>query len=82
MAFECELIQIVELGENSGLVLALVLALHIRDDAILDPDRHHVDAPRLKLIARLHGAGWYARTSDLFKLDRIPLTDWKREHHG
>ena len=82
VAFECELIQIVELGENSGLVLARVLAMHIRDDAILDPDRHHVDTPSLKLIARMHGAGWYARTSDLFKLDRIPLADWKREHPG
>lgn len=81
VAFECELLQIVELGANNGLVLGKVLAMHIRDDAMLDPAKFYVDTPSLKLIGRMHGAGWYARTSDLFKLDRIPLADWKREHN-
>jgi hypothetical protein len=24
----------------------------------------------------MHGGGWYARTTDLFELNRIPLEDW------
>jgi len=80
VAFECELIQIVELGTSSGLLLGRVLAMHIRDDAVIDPGKHYVDTPKLKLIARMHGANWYAKTSDLFKMDRIPVDDWKRDH--
>ena len=69
--------QIIELGTSTGLVLARVLAMHIRDDAIIDASKHYVDTPSLKLIGRMHGAGWYTRTSDLFKIDRIPVADWK-----
>ncbi len=81
VAFECELIQVVSLGSASGLVLGRVLAMHIRDDAVIDASKHYVDTPALKLIGRMHGAGWYAKTSDLFKMDRIPVQDWLREHH-
>jgi flavin reductase (DIM6/NTAB) family NADH-FMN oxidoreductase RutF len=76
VSMECELMQIVELGADSGLVLGRVLAMHVRDDLMLDPAKHYVDTPRLKLIGRMHGTGWYARTSDLFQMDRIPRRNW------
>ena len=79
VAMECELLQIVELGPDTGLVLGRVLAMHVRDQAVLDAEKHYVDTPGLKLIGRMHGAGWYARTSDLFELPRIALDDWKRK---
>ena len=82
VAFECELMQIVELGATSGLVLGRVLAMHIRDDMVIDASKHYVDTPALKLIGRMHGAGWYCKTSDLFKMDRIPLDEWTSEHGG
>src|SRR3984893_18667364 len=72
VSMECELMQIVELGKESGLVLGRILAMHVRDEAVIDPVKHHIDTPQLKLIGRMHGAGWYARTSDLFRMDRIP----------
>jgi flavin reductase (DIM6/NTAB) family NADH-FMN oxidoreductase RutF len=81
VAMECELLQIVELGPDNGLVLGRVLAMHVRDDVVLDPARHYIDTPRLKLIGRMHGSGWYARTSDLFLMDRIPRADWKLRGH-
>jgi len=77
VSMECELMQIVELGKESGLVLGRILAMHVQDDMVLDPVKHHIDTPRLQLIGRMHGAGWYARTSDLFKMDRIPRAEWK-----
>ena len=80
VAFECELMQVVELGPGSGLVLGRVLAMHIRDDAVIDANKHYVDTPKLKLIGRMHGTGWYAKTSDLFKMDRIPVADWQHDH--
>jgi flavin reductase (DIM6/NTAB) family NADH-FMN oxidoreductase RutF len=76
VSMECALLQIVELGPENALVLGRVLAMHVRDNLILDPARHHIDTPNLKLIGRMHGTGWYARTSDLFQMDRIPRADW------
>jgi flavin reductase (DIM6/NTAB) family NADH-FMN oxidoreductase RutF len=58
------------------LVLGRVLAMHVRDEAVLDAEKHYIDTPSLKLIGRMHGAGWYARTSDLFQMDRIPRSKW------
>jgi len=76
VSMECALLQIVELGPDNALVLGRVLAMHVRDDLVIDPAKHYVDTPGLKLIGRMHGAGWYARTSDLFKMDRIPRGNW------
>jgi flavin reductase (DIM6/NTAB) family NADH-FMN oxidoreductase RutF len=76
VSMECALIQTVELGPHNGLVLGRVLAMHVRDDLVLDPAKHYIDTPNLKLIGRMHGTGWYARTSDLFQMDRIPRADW------
>jgi flavin reductase (DIM6/NTAB) family NADH-FMN oxidoreductase RutF len=73
---ECELIQIVEFGTENALVLGRILAMHVRDEAVMDPVKHHIDTPALKLIGRMHGAGWYARTSDLFHMERIPRDAW------
>jgi flavin reductase (DIM6/NTAB) family NADH-FMN oxidoreductase RutF len=78
VAMECELMQIVDLGE-SGLVLGRVVAMHIRDNLVLDAEKHYIDTPNIKLIGRMHGTGWYARTSDLFDLPRIPLKDWEQK---
>ncbi len=67
VAMECELMQIVDLGLETGLVLGRVLAMHVREDVVLDPAKHYIDTPRLKLIGRMH-AGWYTRTSSLFQV--------------
>jgi flavin reductase (DIM6/NTAB) family NADH-FMN oxidoreductase RutF len=77
VSMECELLQIIDLGPEQSLVLGRVLAMHVRDDAVIDPAKHHINTPKLRLIGRMHGAGWYARTTDLFKMDRIPRENWK-----
>jgi flavin reductase (DIM6/NTAB) family NADH-FMN oxidoreductase RutF len=76
VSMECELMQVVALGPNSGLVLGRVLAMHVRDDLVIDATKHYIDTPNLNLIGRVHGTGWYARTSDLFEMRRIPRADW------
>lgn len=77
VAFECELVQVVDLGPHSGLVLGRIVAIHVRDSAVIDAARGHIDTPSLKLLGRMHGAGWYARTSDLFEMPRWTLKDWQ-----
>lgn len=78
VAFECTLFQEIPLGDHNALILGRVLAMHLRDDALLDAERFHVDTEALHLVGRMHGAGWYARGTDLFQLDRIPIEQWKQ----
>jgi flavin reductase (DIM6/NTAB) family NADH-FMN oxidoreductase RutF len=76
VALECERFASLEIGPERVLVLGRVLALHVRDDAVLDRERCYIDTPKLDLVGRMHGAGWYARTTELFEIKRIPLEDW------
>jgi flavin reductase (DIM6/NTAB) family NADH-FMN oxidoreductase RutF len=78
VSMECMLMQVVDLGPDNGLVLGRVVAMHVRKDVILDPSKHHIDTPKLKLIGRMHATGWYARTSDLFEMERIARASWSR----
>lgn len=71
VALECTLMQTIDLGNGRVLILGKVVAMYVRDDAVLDRDKCYVDTPALKLIARMHGRGEYARTADLFTMLRI-----------
>jgi flavin reductase (DIM6/NTAB) family NADH-FMN oxidoreductase RutF len=82
VSMECGLMQMIELGAESGLVLGRVLAMHIKDEMVLDQHKNYIDTPALRLIGRMHGTGWYARTSDLFEMPRIPLREWKKNSQG
>lgn len=75
VSMECELHTIVEVGRQS-VVLGTVVAMHVRDDCVLNPERCYIDTPKLDLVGRLHGSGWYARTTDLFEIQRIAAKDW------
>ncbi len=74
VAMECRLFQSIEAGLTT-IVLGQVVRFHIAD-AFIDPDRLHVDAPAMALIARMHGAGWYATEPDLFQMTRPTYADW------
>jgi len=74
VAMECETFQIIPIG-NYMLVLGRVLAMHIRDDCVLDAGRHYIDSAGLKLIGRMAAPDWYVRTSDLFAMPRLSPAD-------
>ena len=76
VAFECERLVIVDVGVDRSVVLGRVLAIHIADDCVLDPARCYVDTPKLDLIGRMHGSGWYSRTRDRFDMPRIAVEAW------
>ncbi len=71
VAFECEVYRIVDLPAGGAVVLGRVLAMHVDDAGMLDPARHHVDTPALKLLGRMHGSG-YVRPTDTFEMPRPP----------
>ena len=76
VAFECERLVIVDVGIDRAVVLGKVLAVYVRDDCVLDAERCYIDTPKLDLIGRLHGAGWYSRVTDRFERPRIALDQW------
>lgn len=75
VAFECRQTHTLDVGKANQIVVGEILHMHIGDEFI-DLDKMYVDTPALKLIGRMHGGGWYARTTDLFEMQRIPLDEW------
>jgi flavin reductase (DIM6/NTAB) family NADH-FMN oxidoreductase RutF len=65
VAFECKFMQEIRLGGFS-LILGRIVMLHVRDEAVLDLERLHIDAAKLDLIGRMEGA-LYTRTRDKFE---------------
>jgi flavin reductase (DIM6/NTAB) family NADH-FMN oxidoreductase RutF len=76
VSFECRRITGVSLGPRSMLEIGRVIHIHIRDD-LIDPERMYVRTEKMHLIGRMHGRGWYTRTSDLFLMDRLDLESWE-----
>lgn len=76
VSFECRRITGLSLGSRSTLEVGRVVHIHIRDD-LVDPERYYVATDKMGLIGRMHGRGWYARTSDLFLMERMSLAEWK-----
>lgn len=76
VSFECRKHTALDIGRQTVL-LGEILIAHIADAFIADPKQLHLNTPEMKLIARTHGAGWYARTSDQFKMNR-PTYDPER----
>lgn len=77
VALECEKITTVDIGDSRVIVIGRVLLMHVRDDCVLDAERCYIDTPKLNLVGRMHGRGWYVRTTDRFELPRIDVKDWQ-----
>jgi len=69
VAFECVSLSSVVTGPNQVVVIGRVLVVHIDDDCVLNPDRAHIDTPKLDLVARSYGSD-YVRSRDTFSLAR------------
>lgn len=77
VSMECRLFQAIEAGKTT-IVLGEVLRFHIAD-CFIDPERLHVDTPAMKLVARMHGAGWYTRCETSFQLLRPSFAAWEAQ---
>lgn len=79
VSLECRSLSAVVTGPQQTIVIGSILAAHVADEFVIDGVRGHIDTPKLRLIGRMHGGGWYARTSDLFSIDRPTYAGWLRE---
>lgn len=74
ISFECKRIVNVEIGIGRNVIIGEIVHLHIRDD-LINTEKLHIHAERAGLIGRMHGLGWYARTTDLLEMPRVSLDD-------
>jgi len=75
VALECQTFRLVPAGRHT-IVLGTVLAMHVRDDCVADAAKRHIDTPKLGLVGRMHGRGWYARTTDRVEIPRMTPAQW------
>jgi flavin reductase (DIM6/NTAB) family NADH-FMN oxidoreductase RutF len=78
VSMECEHFSTMDVGPDRAIIFGRVLAMHIADDAVMNPARCYIDTAKLDLIGRMGGASGYARTRDAFEVRRIDVADWKR----
>jgi flavin reductase (DIM6/NTAB) family NADH-FMN oxidoreductase RutF len=70
VALECRLFQIIEPGGSSVIVLGRIVYVHVLTEAFTDLTKLYIDPSKLRLIGRMHGAGGYATTREVFTIDR------------
>jgi flavin reductase (DIM6/NTAB) family NADH-FMN oxidoreductase RutF len=81
-ALECILRQVLPVDTTATIVVAHVVALHVRDDAVLNAERGHLDTARLDLIGRMESPGSYTRTNERFTMPQRPVEEWERLNPG
>ena len=73
VALECKLFETITPGGTSTICLGRIVYIHIRTSAFEDLQRLYIDPAQLRLIGRMHAAGGYTTTRDMF---HIPLKSW------
>lgn len=76
VALECRLSQILEVDVTGFIVVANVVAMHIRDDAVTDPQECRIDTARLQLVGRMESPGGYVHTADRFMMRTPSYEEW------
>lgn len=76
VSFECRLVQSVSLSARQVIIIAEVLMAHVADRFVLDAERLHLDTAAMTLIGRMHGSGWYLRSTDRFQMKRPSYAEW------
>lgn len=74
VSMECRLKHRIDVSQASTVVLGEVLVFHIAD-RFVEADRLHIDATAMELMARMHGAGWYAQRPEMVQRDRPKYSD-------
>lgn len=79
VSFECRSLSTIVTGPHQTIAVGHILSIRIDDAYVQDAERGYVDTPAMQLIARMHGSGWYARSTDLFQMARPSFADWQAE---
>lgn len=80
VGLECRLKQIIEVETTGYLVIAEVLVVHVRDDAVIDRAKAYIDSGKLRMLGRMQSPGVYCRTQDSFVLPQLDFAQWQAAH--
>lgn len=72
---ECKLVQTMNFGGASTLLIGRIVYAHVLTEAFTDLEKLYVDPDKLRLVGRMHGAGGYVTTRDVFQMER---QEWPR----
>lgn len=75
VAFECRMLASVVTGPHQTVIIGRIHGFHVADDCVLNPERAHIDTPKLNLVARSYGST-YVRAKDTFELARPSWAKW------
>ena len=79
VSFECRVLTSLVTGPRQTIVIGRVVCAHVDDAFVQDAERCHIDTKALQLIARMHGSGVYARSTDLFQMVRPNWAEWQAD---
>ncbi len=79
VGLECKIFEVIEPGGSGTIALGRVLYVHVRESAFANLEHLRIDPAQLRLIGRMHGAGGYCTTRDIFSVDRLT---WPLEGKG
>jgi flavin reductase (DIM6/NTAB) family NADH-FMN oxidoreductase RutF len=79
VSFECRVLASLVTGPRQTIVIGRVVCAHVDDAFVQDAERCYIDTKALRLIARMHGSGGYARSTDLFDLERPNWAAWQAQ---
>ena len=68
ISLECVLHTTVPLSPNQFIAVGRIVQAHARDEFVQDAREPLLDTNAMHLIGGMHGAKWYARTSDVFSM--------------
>ncbi|MEX2642787.1 MAG: flavin reductase family protein [Acetobacterales bacterium] len=80
VSLECRRHVILEFGPLRQLLIGEVLHVAIKDEMMLDVEKRYVDTPALKLVGRMHGRGWYTKTTDMVDIPRMSVEAFYEKH--
>ncbi len=80
VSFECRKTVSVEVGAGRMIVVGEIQYMHIRDDLIANEEKLYIATEKAGFIGRMHGTGWYARTTDLFEVRRQSFGQWQERN--
>lgn len=76
--FECRLHTLVPIAPVRYVILGEIVHIHVHDD-LIDAEMH-IDPDKLNLVGRLHGDGWYCRTTSRLREPRVSYASWQLKH--
>lgn len=74
VSLECKRVMALDIGNERSIIIGNIVHYHIHDE-YYDAEHGYVLAEKMGLVARMHGRAWYARTTDLFELERPSVSD-------